>query len=67
MIEWDDEQDSQYVSRYLLYQLIKVEYQRSGGYFQPLPILKWKWEKITMNFVTVLTRNSEGNILYGLY
>ena len=37
-------------------QHVKVEYQRLMGKIQLLPILVWKCEKITMDFVTGLSR-----------
>ena len=35
-------------------QLVKAEHQRLAETLQPLEILEWKWEQITMNFVSRL-------------
>ena len=43
-----------YVSRCLTYQQVKAEHQRPAGLLQPLPILEWKWEHVTMDFVVGL-------------
>ena len=43
-----------FVSRCLTYQQVKAEHQKPAGKIQLLPIPVWKWEKITMNFVTSL-------------
>ena len=40
---------------------VKIEHQRPSGGLQPLEILKWKWEHITMDFVTELPINPKGN------
>ena len=45
-----------FVSRCLTYQQMKAEHQRPAGKIQLLPIPVWKWEKITMDFVTGLPR-----------
>ena len=45
-----------FVSRCLTYQQVKAEHQRPAGKIQLLPIPVWKWEKITMDFVTSLPR-----------
>ena len=45
-----------FVSRCLTCQRVKVEHQNSVGKLQPLPIPVWKWDKITMDFVTGLPR-----------
>ena len=43
-----------FVSRCLTYQQVKAEHQKPAGKIQLLPIPVWKWEKITMDFVTGL-------------
>ena len=45
-----------FVSRCLTCQQVKAEHQRLAGKIQLLPIPVWKWEKITMDFVTGLPR-----------
>ena len=45
-----------FISRCLTYQQVKADHQRPVGKIQLLPILVWKWEKITMDFVTGLPR-----------
>ena len=45
-----------FVSRCLTCQQVKAEHQRSAGKIQLLPIPVWKWENITMDFVTGLPR-----------
>ena len=45
-----------FISRCLTCQQVKVEHQRPMEKIQLLPILVWKWEKITMDFVTGLPR-----------
>ena len=52
---------AQFVAKCLVCQQIKIEHQRSAGLLQPLPIPEWKWEHITMDFVTALPRSSKGN------
>lgn len=45
-----------FVSKCLVCQQIKAEYRRLGGLLQPLLILEWKWEQITIDFVTGLPK-----------
>lgn len=42
------------VSHCLICQQVKAEHQRLTGLSQPLPVLEWKWEHITMDFVVGL-------------
>ena len=52
---------AQYASRCLVCQQVKAEHQISVRLLQPLPILEWKWEHITIDFVTALPRSPKGN------
>ena len=49
-----------FVARCLVCQQVKAEHQRPSGTLQPLPIPKWKWEYITMDFVIGLPRTRAG-------
>ena len=49
-----------YVAKRLTCQQVKAKHQRPGGMLQPLEIPEWKWEEITMDFVSGLLRSSEG-------
>ena len=52
---------AEFVSRCLTCQQVKAEHQRPVGLLQSLPIPQWKWENITMNFVTGLPRTQRGH------
>ena len=41
-----------FVRRCLTCQRVKAEHQKLVGLFQPLEVAKWKWEHVTMDFVT---------------
>lgn len=47
-----------YVS--LTYYKSKIEHQKLSDLMQPLSIPKWKWDNISMNFVTSLTKMTKG-------
>ncbi|GJS77787.1 putative reverse transcriptase domain-containing protein [Tanacetum coccineum] len=49
-----------YVSKCLTYAKVKAEHQKPSGLLQQPEIPKWKWEEITMDFVTGLPRTSSG-------
>ncbi|GJU91895.1 putative reverse transcriptase domain-containing protein, partial [Tanacetum coccineum] len=40
---------------------IKAEHQKPSGFLQQPEIPEWKWEKITMDFVTKLPKSSSGH------
>ena len=46
------------VRRCLTCQQVKAKHQRLAGQLQPMKIAEWKWEHITMDFVTHLPRTS---------
>ena len=45
-----------YVARCLNCQQVKYEHQRPGGLLQQMIIPEWKWERVTMDFVSGLPR-----------
>ena len=49
-----------YVARCYTYQQVKAEHQRPVGLLQPLPVSEWKWDHITMDFISGLLRTSKG-------
>ena len=49
-----------YVSKCLTYAKVKVEYQKPSGLLQQLYIHEWKWERITMDFITKLPKTAGG-------
>ncbi|GJT34838.1 putative reverse transcriptase domain-containing protein [Tanacetum coccineum] len=51
-----------YVSKFLTCVKVKVEHQKSFGLLQQPEIPVWKWEKITMYFVSGLPRTPSGTI-----
>ena len=42
---------AEYISRCMKCQQIKVEHQHPVGLLQPLLVLEWKWEVISMDFI----------------
>ncbi|GJY46011.1 putative reverse transcriptase domain-containing protein [Tanacetum coccineum] len=49
-----------YVSKCLTYAKVKAEHQRPSGLLVQPKIPKWKWDNITMDFVTKLPKTSQG-------
>ncbi|GJW73384.1 putative reverse transcriptase domain-containing protein [Tanacetum coccineum] len=49
-----------YVSKYLTYARVKAEHQTPSGLLVQLAIPEWKWDNITMDFITKLPRSSQG-------
>ena len=50
-----------YVSKCLTYARIKAEHQKPSGLLQQSEIPEWKWEQISMDFVTKLPRTRKGH------
>ena len=49
-----------YVSKCLTCSKVKVEYQKPSGLLQQPEIPMWKWEQISMDFITKLPRTPGG-------
>ena len=45
-----------FIARCMECQQIKTEHEHPVGLLQPLPIPKWKWEVISMDFITGLPK-----------
>ena len=50
-----------FVSRCMTCQLVKSEHQKPPGLLHPLQIPEWKWEHITMDFISGLPKTRKGN------
>ena len=40
---------------------VKAEHHRLAGLLQPLEVAEWKWEHVTMDFVTHFPRTPQGH------
>ncbi|KAJ7961989.1 Retrotransposon protein, putative, Ty3-gypsy subclass [Quillaja saponaria] len=49
-----------FVSKCLVCQQVKAEHQRPAGMLQKLDVSEWKWEKVTMDFVSGLPKTLRG-------
>ena len=54
-------QIAEYVAKCDIYCRVKADHQRPVGLLQPLSIPEWKWDAISMDFVTGLPRSPKGN------
>jgi len=50
-----------YVASCLVCLKAKIEHQRPGGMLEPLDIPQWKWDSISMDFITHLPRSVRGH------
>jgi len=50
-----------YVASCLVCRKAKIEHQRPGGTLEPLETPQWKWDNISMDFVTHLPRSVRGH------
>jgi hypothetical protein len=51
---------AKFVEQCVICQQVKAEYQRLVGTLKPLLILKWKWDKIAMDFILGLPKTPTG-------
>jgi hypothetical protein len=49
----------EYIARCMECQKVKFEHRHPAGLLQPLPIPEWKWEVVTMDFITRLPEISK--------
>jgi hypothetical protein len=49
----------EYIARCMECQKVKAEHRHPAGLLQPLPIPEWKWDAVTMDFITGLPRTSK--------
>ena len=52
---------AEHVTRCVTCQMVKAEHQKLGGTLQPLDIPVWKWEHVTIDFVTGLPKTRRKN------
>ena len=50
-----------FVRRCLMCQQVKAKHQKPAGLLQPLEVAEWKWEQVTMDFVTHLPWTLQGH------
>jgi hypothetical protein len=48
-----------FIAKCLECQKVKAEHRHLAGLLQPLPIHEWKWEVVTMDFITKLPRTNK--------
>ena len=49
-----------FISKCLVCQQMKAPRQKPTGLLQPLSVLKWKWENVSMDFISRLPRTLKG-------
>src|SRR4051812_25634340 len=52
---------AQFIAEYDVCLRIKAEHQRPAGTLRPLPIPEWKWDKVSMDFITGFPKTQKGN------
>jgi hypothetical protein len=50
---------AKYTARCMELQRVKDEHRHPVGLLQPLPIPEWKWDVVTMDFITGFPRTSK--------
>ena len=52
---------AEFLARFIECQQVKAENQHPTGLLQQLPIANWKWEAISLDFITGLPKNHKQN------
>ena len=52
---------AEFVSKYLTYQNVKIDHKRPMGNVESLEVPGWKWDFISMDFVTALPKTKNSN------
>jgi hypothetical protein len=52
---------AKYLAQCIECQQVKAEHRHPAGLFHPLPIPEWKWETISMDFITGLPTSTKQN------
>jgi GH35 family endo-1,4-beta-xylanase len=52
---------AEYVRKFLTCSKVNAEHQKPPGYLQQPELPEWKWEQITMDFITKLPRTMKGH------
>ena len=47
---------AEYIARCMECQKVKFEHRHLAGLLQPFPITEWKWDVVTMDFITKLPK-----------
>jgi hypothetical protein len=50
---------TEYIAKCMECQRVKAKHRHPVGLLQPLPITEWKWEVVTMDFITGLPRTNK--------
>lgn len=50
---------AEHIAKCMECQRVKVEHRHPAGFLQPLSIPEWKWEVVTIKFITKLPRSSQ--------
>ena len=53
----------QFISKCMVCQQVKAEHQKLGGTLKPLPIPEWKWDHVTIDFVTGLPQTRQKHVV----
>ena len=57
----------EFVTKCMVCQKVKAEHQVPSRLLQPIRIPKWKWDRITMDFVVELPVTGRKHDYYGLW